>query len=248
MWYTIQSPTAVIYAKPDAKSERIDEALHGMKVQPRGTKARDFLYVETEYRYTGWIQQDSITPTMPSHGQTAFVIAHTADVLAAPKVQAPLQIALPLGSQVHILDEGDEWTRIETADTRTGYIRTAFLASKGDASRAAIAQTAQRYLHVQYRWGGKSAWGIDCSGLCFMAYWLNGIAIFRDARIEPGFPIKEIAPSTVQEGDLLFFPGHVGMWLGDGLMIHASEKGNGVGIEWVSPEWEARMTAAGSAF
>lgn len=58
--------------------------------------------------------------------------------------------------------------------------------------------------------------GIDCSGLVSMAYLLCGISIYRDARIVEGFPIREIDRGDMKPGDLLFFPGHVAMYLGDG--------------------------------
>ena len=48
-----------------------------------------------------------------------------------------------------------------------------------EAFRESIVQTAYSYLGTQYRWGGKTACGIDCSGLAFMSYFRNGILIWR---------------------------------------------------------------------
>ena len=62
--------------------------------------------------------------------------------------------------------------------------------------------------------------GIDCSGLAFMSYLLCGILIYRDARIMPGFPVREIPmgnpAETAKKGDLLFFPGQCGRFSGRG--------------------------------
>ena len=68
--------------------------------------------------------------------------------------------------------------------------------------------------------------GIDCSGLAFMSYLMCGILIYRDARIMPGFPVREIPmgnpADTARVGDLLFFPGHVAVSLGEGRFVHAT--------------------------
>ena len=49
-----------------------------------------------------------------------------------------------------------------------------------------------------------------------MAYMLCGICIYRDANIVEGFPIHEIPRERMRRGDLLFFPGHVAVYLGEG--------------------------------
>ena len=68
--------------------------------------------------------------------------------------------------------------------------------------------------------------GIDCSGLAFMSYLMCGILIYRDARIMPGFPVREIPmgnpAETAKKGDLLFFPGHVAISLGEGRFVHST--------------------------
>jgi cell wall-associated NlpC family hydrolase len=114
--------------------------------------------------------------------------------------------------------------------------------------RDGLAEAALSYEKTPYRWGGKTPLGIDCSGLCFMAYWLNGICIFRDAAIKTGFAVKKIPPQGAGMGDLLFFPGHVGMVLDEKRMVHSSEARNGVFVETLTDAWREKVTAAGSVF
>ena len=52
--------------------------------------------------------------------------------------------------------------------------------------------TAKKYLGIQYRWGGRSSFGIDCSGLTHMSYLLCGVHIFRDAAIVKNYPLKRL--------------------------------------------------------
>ncbi|MDO4265559.1 MAG: C40 family peptidase [Eubacteriales bacterium] len=110
------------------------------------------------------------------------------------------------------------------------------------AFRHNVAETAKLYLGTQYRWAGKTAMGIDCSGLCSMAYMLNGVYIYRDARMEAGYPVHEIvsaeewkqdrsaALSRMKEGDLIYYKGHITMYLGDGRYIHATGKAGSDGV------------------
>ena len=149
----------------------------------------------------------------------------------------------------------DDWIRVVLPDGREGWMRTHFLMPRRDgdgfledgrlpgiseaaafvqmgrkeneeALRQEIADRALSFLGTQYRWGGKTAMGIDCSGLAFMSYLMCGILIYRDARIMPGFPVREIPmgnpAETARVGDLLFFPGHVAVFLGEGRFVHAT--------------------------
>lgn len=88
--------------------------------------------------------------------------------------------------------------------------------------RAAAVRSALSRLGEPYRWGGKAADGIDCSGLAFMSWMENGFLIWRDASILPDYPLNAIDRSQLKEGDLIFFPGHVAVYIGNGKFIHAT--------------------------
>lgn len=86
---------------------------------------------------------------------------------------------------------------------------------------------ARLFMHAPYLWGGRAVFGIDCSGFVQTACRMSGIQLPRDAAIQAG---KGEAVHLLQEaraGDLLFFDDeegqivHVGIYLGEGLLIHA---------------------------
>lgn len=98
------------------------------------------------------------------------------------------------------------------------------------ATPAGLVSTANLYRNTSYLWGGKTHFGIDCSGFTQMVYAMNGIDIARNARDQAKMGealsfIEEAAP-----GDLAFFDNeegiitHVGIILKDNFIIHAHGK------------------------
>lgn len=105
-----------------------------------------------------------------------------------------------------------------------GEIRT------GVQPKSNLLETAFLYLNSPYLWGGKTPFGIDCSGFTQMVYKLNGYHLLRDAsqQASQGIPLSFIEES--EAGDLAFFDNdegkiiHVGIIMDDNYIIHASGK------------------------
>ena len=231
-------PITQLWDKPEAL-EAADELLCGWNYEVLEEKD-GFLRVRTHYDYEGWMEAGEYCPIPNRYGDGKglyMVSAPMADVLTEPRVQGKRMSTLFAGSLVWTSEESrteDDWSRVELPDGREGWMRTHFLMPGRNGEkfpeertlRREIADRALSFLGTQYRWGGKTAMGIDCSGLAFMSYLLCGILIYRDARIMPGFPIREIPmgnpAETAKKGDLLFFPGHVAVSLGEGRFVHST--------------------------
>jgi hypothetical protein len=117
----------------------------------------------------------------------------------------------------------------------------------GGVDGADVVADATRYLGVRYAWGGTSpATGFDCSGLVQRVFADLGIALPRTS--EEQAQVGEAVPSLTdaRPGDLLFFdegpggPGHVGIYVGSGLMLDAPHTGADVRIE---PVWTSSLVA-----
>jgi cell wall-associated NlpC family hydrolase len=97
----------------------------------------------------------------------------------------------------------------------------------------AVRRIALTFVGVPYLWGGRTPFGMDCSGFTQRVHALCGIALPRDACQQAAFPgSRLLGEEPTRAGDLLFFAGdrdprgrgitHVGMVLDHPLFIHAS--------------------------
>lgn len=267
----IKSAFAPLYSTPDFYSEHIDEVLCGMQVriiEEQGNYSR----ILTHYQYSGWILNKHVCKNSEKMNQfqllekkvigTAF-----ADLQDVPNIQGFTLAVLPRGSIVGLAEEPPQngWQKVYLCDLTSGYLPISFLSEyykeppeiSEEALRICIAKTATLYLGCQYRWGGKTPFGVDCSGLCSIAYLLNGITICRDSHIDSRLSMREIAIEKANEGDLLFFPGHVAMLLKNNQYIHstAGNGNHGVVINSLSPydknyraDLPSKLLTAGSIF
>ncbi len=81
---------------------------------------------------------------------------------------------------------------------------------------------AHNFLGVPYLWGGTSDFGFDCSGFTQRLFRLAGIEIPRNSewQKDAARPVPDL--QSAKEGDVLFFEGHVALYIGNGKIIHAN--------------------------
>jgi gamma-D-glutamyl-L-lysine dipeptidyl-peptidase len=168
------------------------------------------------------------------------------------------------GDRVVIVQSGHGWSLVRLEPQTggafprgiVGYVPTVQLSRKpiassraGRHSVATAISVAHRYLGVSYLWAGMSKYGIDCSGLTYVAFRAAGVTLPRDAADQAriGMPVGW---RYLRRGDLVFFgrgarPNihHVGIYLGNGLVLHAPHTGSKVKVTplsaW-SDYWGAR--------
>lgn len=145
----------------------------------------------------------------------------------------------------------ERWIAVLLPDGRRGFAQRGDLRDEPQPptpTAACIVEQALLHEGSPYLWGGRSTYGIDCSGLVANAYGACGVVVPRDAHLQFDWeamqPVGEPTPesiSALQAGDLLFFvsgsapesgPGsarsakpkitHVGIYLGEGRFVHAT--------------------------
>lgn len=207
-----------------------DEILYGMKAEFSAKRNGEFRYICTEYGYEGYVKESSFANGAQA-GEQKMVRQAYADILKEPHVRGERLLSVPRGARVEALSDTENgYRKVRLYNGFTGYIKESYLAQyyrtpfseNEDEIRNQAVKNAMEYMNVQYRWGGKTPLGIDCSGLTFMAYYLCGITIYRDAKIMPGFPVHEISFEEMKPADLIYYDGHVTMYLGEGRYIHAT--------------------------
>ena len=188
------------------------------------------------------------------------------ELAARPEVESPVLDTLPRGALAAPVGEaGEGWQKIALPDGREGYTKCSLWeddyktppAASEEALRARAVEVALSYQGTQYRWGGKSPLGVDCSGLTFMAWFFCGVSLYRDARLVDGFPARPIPFEARKPGDLLYFPGHIALYLGNDRYIHSTARAGSDGVvinslDPAAPDYRAdlreKLYAVGSVF
>lgn len=143
-------------------------------------------------------------------------------------------------TRLPLLAEEERSVLVRLPDGGTGFMDRNHIKKAGDLSfsRNGIVDEARKFLGLRYLWAGASSYGFDCSGFTMRLYQSQGISIPRDAD-EQAKEGLEVAKSDLLPGDLVFFAAkggagqihHVGMYIGDGLMIHSPRSDASVEIQ-----------------
>jgi len=201
----------------DWEARLASEMLHGERVTVYDEKDGWAWVQAASDSYVGYVPGECLeTPgPSPTHRVTAL---HTF-LYADPDLKsAPLDI-LPLSADLALSGETDG-DFVELAGG--GWLFRAHVAPSTE-SEADFVSVAERFLWTPYLWGGKSSRGIDCSGLVQVSLRAAGHQVMRDTDMQAG-SLGELVETDAprRRGDIVYFPGHVGIMLDDTRLLHAN--------------------------
>jgi len=209
--------------EPSDRSEIVSQVLFGEHFEIL-EQLKQWSKIKLQFDdYEGWVdsKQYQIISKSEFHQLSEDVIVLNADLLEYITGSNNLLLPIPLGSSLSFLNHSD----INTSNFYFEGTKISGIKQKND-----ILNSAFMYLNAPYLWGGKTPFGIDCSGFTQMVYKLNGYKLLRDAsqQATQGDALSFIEES--EPGDLAFFDNeegniiHVGIIMEDNYIIHASGK------------------------
>lgn len=168
--------------------------------------------------YVGYVNGNALAPQVeePTHRIAVPLTFMYPD--ASLKTQPA--VLLPLNAQVRVVEESGAYARLSNGR----FIFTAHL-KPADTAEADFVAVAEMFRHVPYYWGGKSALGLDCSGLVQVALEACGVAALRDSDMQEETLGQNLLVNDLdhlRRGDLVFWNGHVGIMTDERTLLHAN--------------------------
>ena len=224
----IVRPAAPLKSRPSAMAPLDNEALFGERVRVfERSDGWAWLQLERD-GYVGYVPAEAVAQqvTPPTHRVQSIgtFLYPVADIKAPPLMH------LSLGSELSVASIGERFAELATG----GFVVARHLAPVGRPARDFV-EIAERFIGIPYLWGGRTRLGLDCSGLLQLALEAAGHAAPRDSDMQQAALVGDLpVPSELDDlvrGDLVFWPGHVGIMVDTALIVHANAHHMAVAVE-----------------
>jgi Bacterial dipeptidyl-peptidase Sh3 domain/NlpC/P60 family len=228
--------------QPFSGAELLTQALRGERVTIYKRDAEGFAWGQLDGDgYVGWLPDRALAK--PAAAPTHKIIALSTFAFPGPSIKLPPVETLPMGATVTVLRQDGAF-----AVTRDGWYLPWPHLGPVDAYERDFVGVAERFVGTPYLWGGKSSFGIDCSGLVQIALNAFGARCPRDSDMQQaslGHALDPAETSKLQRGDLIFWNGHVAIVRDADSIVHANAHHMATAIE-NTHDAIARIKAAGS--
>lgn len=215
---SVSVPLAELRPRPDLASGIDTQLLFGEPLRVFERKDGWAWVQAEEDGYVGYMPETQLAAAFqPSH----WISVPRTFVYPCAELRTVPLCALSLGSRINVVSEAEtRGTRYLLLDNG-GAIIARHAVPFSENVNADYVSIAAEFLHTPYLWGGRSAFGIDCSGLVQLAMMSAGIKAPRDSDMQARFG-ETIERQDLQRGDLVFWKGHVGIMEDGEIMLHAN--------------------------
>jgi hypothetical protein len=214
--------------EPSHRSEMVSQLLFGEFVL-MGEEKDDFVPVQCIYDgYEGWVQASQLTPVSKEQIlSTNNYIGGFAEEVVVDGHRRQMPMCTPILQSANHADPlqfGNRQVVYKVAD------EAVWTVGEKPFDKENLHNLVLKFLDTPYLWGGKSVYGIDCSGFVQQVFKLFGVKLLRDAYLQAGQGIVVSSLAEAKLSDLVFFQNekgrvtHVGIFLGNNVIVHASGK------------------------
>ena len=199
-----------IYKKPHSSSEVTSQIIYGEKFKIL-SKNKNWIKIKSTYdNYIGYIKNKQYIQN--------FNPKYKINVLKA-KIYIKPDFAsnsyLPLGSKLSVEKENKFYIQID----KKKWIKKKDIKVISHKEKNFV-KFFTKFLKVNYKWGGKTYKGIDCSALLQIFFYYNNLFYPRDTKDQIKYSIKKIS-NKFKKGDIIFWKGHVAVCINSKKLIHA---------------------------
>lgn len=211
-----------LLAEPRSNAKRVSEVRYGEFLDVLEQRTDGFAWVQNRSdRYVGYLPMAGVLSEEIAALSYRINALHSFVYLEAD-LKSPIQDRLTLGSYVRVLGQYGDYFELASG----GFVFTKHVVPTEQFGEADYVFTAGKMLGVPYLWGGRTPLGLDCSGLVQLSLELAGVEAPRDAdqQMEAfGQPLPaHWRDIKWNRGDIVFFPGHVGIMTSHDHIIHAN--------------------------
>jgi cell wall-associated NlpC family hydrolase len=215
----IVTPQAPLRREPRPDAPLDSEALKGEHVTVYDANAEGWSWGQLAAdNYVGWLPSAALAPPGTL---THKVTALRTFVFPGPSIKLPPLEALPFGAALNIVRMQDRMAITPSG----GHVPAVHLNGIAGRERDFVA-VAERFVGAPYLWGGKTALGLDCSGLVQIALSACGLSCPRDSDMQEralGAAVDhKVSAFRLQRGDLIFWQGHVAIARDRDSLVHAN--------------------------
>ena len=217
--FEITEAIAPVRMAPSSDAELMTQALKGERVTIYDRNGEGWAWGQLDRDgYVGWLPDSSLA--RPQAAPTHKVTAIRTFAFPGPSIKLSPLNTLVMNSLLAVTAESGAF-----AVTREGWYVPRGHLGDPDRFEKDFVDLAERFVGTPYLWGGKSSFGIDCSGLVQIALNAAGTGCPRDSDMQQdglGRDIDLAQAGNLQRGDLIFWKGHVAIARDAATIVHAN--------------------------